>query len=181
MRILVVCTANVCRSPMAEALLQRQLDERDIDAEVESAGVRATGQPVHPLVVKTLSAGWGLEINERTGRPLTNDMVNAADLVMTMAREHVREIVTAVPEVLPRAFTLRELVRRESELGIRPPDTPVSEWLARMSRNRRATELVGVAPHDDIADPIGQDEYVFRKTAEDIDDLTRKLVALTWP
>ncbi len=180
-RILVVCTANVCRSPMAEALLQRRLDERGIDAHVESAGVRATGQPVHPSVLKTLSAGWGLEINGQTARPLTDDMVNAADLIIAMAREHVREIVTTVPDVWPRAFTLRELVRRGSELGVRPPDTPLSEWLAQLSRDRRATELVGVAPHDDIADPIGHDEYVFRKTADDLDDLIRKFVALSWP
>ena len=65
-----------------------------------------------------------------------------ADLVLGMSRAHVRHAVVIAPEIWPRAFTLKELLRRGMETGPRRPGEPVADWLARVHEGR---ERVGLA------------------------------------
>ena len=66
-------------------------------------------------------AGRGLDISSHRSRTMSRQLLAEADLVVGMAREHVREAVLAVPDLWARAFTLKELVRRiTGELGAKP-------------------------------------------------------------
>jgi hypothetical protein len=78
-----------------------------------------------------------------------------ADLVLGMERAHVRHSVLLEPEAWPRAFTLKELVRRGAELGPRPPVESPGAWLARAHEGRDRPDLLGDSPLDDVADPYG--------------------------
>jgi hypothetical protein len=97
-----------------------------------------------------------------------------------MAREHVREAVLLHPDAWPRSFTLKELVRRGEEAGPRSADQPLVEWLDKVQAGRSRSDLLGVSVDDDVADPIGQRRPVYEKTADELDDLTRRLAALLW-
>src|SRR5689334_22069461 len=106
--ILMVCTGNTCRSPMAAALLGRRLVEAGIAAVVTSAGLLFDGKPAtdHGLAVM---ADRGLDTSGHRSRKLRPDLLAGADLVIGMARSHVREAVAlAGPDLLRRAFTLKE-------------------------------------------------------------------------
>lgn len=179
--ILIVCTANICRSPMAEGLLSRQLDQQGIPAHVASAGLTTEGQPPHPFAVEALQAGWNIDIGDRTSHTLDRQIVEVADLVVTMERHHVREIAALAPDTWPRTFTLKELVSRGNQAGPRLGHIPMDEWLLRVAAGRRPTDLVDVNPDDDISDPIGNSKAVFHRTAEELDDLLARLVDLAWP
>ena len=61
-------------------------------------------------------------------------MLTGADVLIGMAREHVREAVVLAPDVWGRAFTLKEIVRLGEERGGRAPDEPLEQWLARLQR-----------------------------------------------
>ncbi len=98
-RILTVCIGNICRSPMAEALLKDRLAKRGVRATVESAGVGAlVGHPADPQAV-ALMQERGLDITAHRGRQLTPDMIRAFELILVMEADQQR----AVEGILPSA------------------------------------------------------------------------------
>jgi hypothetical protein len=98
-----------------------------------------------------------------------------------MARTHVREALVDAPDLLDRAFTLKEIVRRGDEAGAREPDEELSTWLKRISGDRVATAFLGDSPADDVADPVGLPVRTYKKTAKELDKLLERFVALAWP
>ncbi|MDR1807301.1 MAG: hypothetical protein LBR33_05215 [Propionibacteriaceae bacterium] len=106
-RILTVCTGNVCRSPMAEAMLRHRLAGLS-DVTVESAGTGAlVGAPMPPEARAVLE-GLGLKDDGHVARQLTHQLVSQADLILGLTRQHRRKVVQLDPTATRRAFTLRE-------------------------------------------------------------------------
>ena len=164
---------------MAEALLRHVLDSRDIAAGVSSAGLLFEGEPATGTAVDTM-AGRGLDLVGHRSRIITPDLVGSADLVVGMAREHVRETVIRRPDRYGRVFTLREIVRRGDEVGPRAGDEPVEGWLARLHAGRTPTGHQGSSPLDDVADPVGRGPEVYERTAAELDVLVGRLADLLW-
>ena len=152
---------------MAEVLLARKLDERGIEARVSSAGVLPVRSSAAPDSVAVM-ADRGHDISGHRSRQVTGAMVARADLVVGMERLHVREIVVLDRDAFARAFTLRELVRRGTEVGPRGRGEPLGEWLGRLHRGRRAADLLDAAPEHDIHDPIGRPRAEFEAAAREI-------------
>ena len=88
-KILLVCTGNICRSPLAAALMQRALGERGTEGiEVSSAGTGAwDGAPVSEGAY-LVGLEQGLDLSAHRARLLTRDLVEQSDLILTMARHH---------------------------------------------------------------------------------------------
>ena len=97
-----------------------------------------------------------------------------------MAREHVRHAVVTAPDTWPRAFTLKELVRRGEEIGPAKPGEPLADWLARVHEGRERAALLGESPVDDVADPMGGPPQAYADTAALLDELMGRLVGLCW-
>jgi protein-tyrosine-phosphatase len=87
--ILVVCTGNICRSPMAEALLRKQLSERGlVEIQLASAGTGAwDGEPASEGAY-LVSLEHGLDLSAHRARLLTRELVASARLILTMSRHH---------------------------------------------------------------------------------------------
>jgi protein-tyrosine phosphatase len=91
-RILMVCTGNICRSPMAEVLLARRLRDRGIPATVESAGIGAlVGYPADPLACELMTAR-GLDLGSHRARQLTPEIIRAFDLILVMEERQQRAV-----------------------------------------------------------------------------------------
>jgi protein-tyrosine phosphatase len=178
--ILVLCTANVCRSPMAESMLRARLAVRGIDAEVTSAGFLVAGRPVADEVESVL-AERGLEPSKPHSASLDELDPRQFDLILCMTRAHVRELAVRVPDQLTRTFTVKELVRRGREIGPRSSDESVEAWLERARADRTPSMHLGDSPEDDVADPVGSPVKVFRATADELDALLAGVVDLVWP
>jgi protein-tyrosine-phosphatase len=108
-------------------------------------------------------------------------MLESADVAIAMSREHLREAVLALPDIWPRAFTLKELVRRGSAIGIRAPGESIDAWLSRAHAGRQRADLLGQSPDDDVDDPIGLGRDAYEQTANELSDLVDHLVDLLWP
>ena len=165
---------------MAEALLRSALHGRGVDGTVSSAGLFRGGVPASPGSVRAM-ARRGLDLGEHRSRTLTGDLLERADLVLGMARLHVKEAVLAVPDVWPRAFTLKELVRRGASAGPRPDHQPLPAWLAQIHEGRRRADLIGDDPADDVADPVGGPDSLYLATAAELEELVGRLVDLAFP
>jgi protein-tyrosine phosphatase len=156
-QLLVVCTANLCRSPVAEALLARRLTGLvDVDGAtwtVASAGTDRYGGVVEPDTAAA-AAAVGLDIAAHVPRQLVPLDLEQADLVLTMTRAHLRSVVVADPSVWPRTFTIREFARRSMTA---PAATDgFAGWLRSLGAGRRAADLADSAPDDDVVDPYRQ-------------------------
>ena len=180
--VLLVCTANQCRSPMAEVLLARRLADAGVDATVSSAGLLQGGRPATADGVAAMAAR-GLDLSGHESRTMTADLVGRADLVIGMAREHVREAALLAPDVLAKSFTLKELVQRAEVIGTRRTGDDLPTWLSQLAADRRLEDLLGVAYDErvDVFDPVGRGRRQYEETAVLLDDLLTRLVALAWP
>jgi tRNA threonylcarbamoyl adenosine modification protein (Sua5/YciO/YrdC/YwlC family) len=113
--VVMVCTGNTCRSPMAEILMRKQLADRlgvtiaDMESkgvQVVSAGLAAAhGSPASPESVQLMTAEK-LPLDEHQSQPLTEQMLRHADLILTMTNSHRRAIVESFPLAAPRTFVL---------------------------------------------------------------------------
>lgn len=170
---------------MAEVLLRDRLGRRGMPGEISSAGLVSKGVPASDGSVRAM-AKRGLDLSSHRSTPLTKQAVETSHLVIGMAREHVREAVVLVPDAFERTFTLRELVRRAEAAD--PPSGDVAHdaealqtWLAELGDGRRAVDLVGDSPDDDVADPMGRSRRVYERTAAELEDLVDRFVAIADP
>jgi protein-tyrosine phosphatase len=164
---------------MAEALLTNRLSVLGSTAAVRSGGMLGDGEPARPEAM-TAMAGYGLDIAAHRSRRVTADDLEAADLTLAMARENLRHAVVTAPGVWPRAFTLKELVRRGEAVGPRAPGEDLAGWLARAHDGRERTALLGDSAADDVADPTGGPLGGYVKTAAMLSGLLDQLVGLCW-
>jgi protein-tyrosine phosphatase len=179
--ILVVCTGNICRSPMAEELLRHHLETHGIASiRVESAGVQAwNGNEAMPEAVQALRE-VGLDISTHLSRALDQAMLEHADLILAMAVGHRDFVAQFDREAFARTFTLKELVRAlEGFPGHSPDAATADERLGeavRWASQRRASGDFREPQDSDVPDPIGLSVQTFRAVAWEIDMLCEALI-----
>lgn len=95
-RLLLVCTGNTCRSPMAEALAKQVLEDQP-GVTVGSAGVYAgNGQPASDEAVEAMQT-LGLDLSTHRSRTLTPAMIDEVDQIYTMTESHRQAILSQAP------------------------------------------------------------------------------------
>lgn len=172
-RILVVCTANICRSVMAERILRQAVSARGAAAEITSCGMLFDGEPASETVIDLLDER-GLDARDHRSRRYTPEMVAEVDLVVAMERRHVRELVNVVDGAAPRIHTLGAIAPWLRERRFAAETTP-AERVAAGAAEREMSALQGSGP-DDVDDPHGRSKRRHRQTAERLDALTQALV-----
>ena len=177
--ILVVCTGNICRSPIAEGMLRDALSARFGAGAptVSSAGTWGVeGSPATPEAVAA-AGERGIDIAAHRARRLVGVPAGDADLVIAMAGEH-RDILTEEIGVGERAFTLKELVRLLESLppvprGVGPDSLSGRVGQAHAARQAR---FAGNPLDEDVADPIGMPLQTYRATAWELNEWIVRLV-----
>lgn len=117
-RVIMVCFGNIFRSPMAEALLIRELARRGVQAHhVSSAGLSArTGRAAHDNAIATAQS-MGVSLNAHRARLLTKEIVADSDLIVVMDRMNVAILAERFPEARARAVLLGAFDPDVSRLG----------------------------------------------------------------
>jgi len=177
--ILIVCTGNICRSPMAEGLLDHLLRQRRISSvSVESAGTAGwEGSKATREAIEAMRA-QELDISGHAARRLQQQMIEGADLVVAMSGEHLEAAVEMAPGAADRSFTLKELVRLLDRFPGHKDLDRADERLREAVRWAAAARATSAerGPQDDVPDPLGLSVESFRATAWELGGLCERLV-----
>lgn len=163
--VVVVCHANIARSPLGMAMVAHQAQSRlgaAADVWVRSAGVHARPGLAAAEGSRRQASLRGLDLSTHRAAVLTRDDVATSDLVLTMSEQQRAHAVRLHPPATGWTFTLPEMARLCASLD------PVDPSLAPRERVRRVARLAAAArPYvarasepEDVADP-------YRGTAED--------------
>jgi protein-tyrosine-phosphatase len=165
---------------MAKALFRARLQGRGCDVVVASAGFLTAGIEPPEGVVEVM-ADYGIDITGHRSRTLTPELIDHADLVITMTRQQLIEVVTEAGDAWTRCFTLNDLVRRAETAGPPAAGESIPTWVRRLHGARSRSSLLSLDLADDIADPMNGRRWAFTRTAEEIDDLVGRLAKLVCP
>ena len=102
--ILTLCIGNICRSPLAQALLARELPQHT----VMSAGLAAlVGQGADPLSIE-VAAAHGLDITAHRAQQVTSFLCQQTELILVMEQSHKSQLEQQFPVVRGKVFLLGE-------------------------------------------------------------------------
>lgn len=169
----MVCTGNLCRSPMAAALLRHEVAQRGCDGiDVVSAGTWAgdgyspTGEAISVLDAK------GIDLSSHRSQAVNERLIADADLIVAMTSVHIREILELVPDAAEKIVLLKEV--REIKVVDPGPGADKSERLRAL--------LSGVRPDYrrayDVDDPIGLGMPAYHRCVRELDEGVTALVDL---
>lgn len=121
--VVFVCTANICRTPMAEYYFNKLIAEDGLDHRIyaESAGTWAVeGMPAAENT-RLVCAENGLDVSAHRSRPISPTMVKEADLILCMTEEHKNDLCHIFPQYSAKIFTLREYANHREGGSILDP------------------------------------------------------------
>ncbi|MGV8153293.1 MAG: low molecular weight protein arginine phosphatase [Alkaliphilus sp.] len=160
--ILFVCTGNTCRSSMAEGMF-KNLCKSVNNLKIISAGILAISGSVATSKSIEVMKERGVCLLDHTATMLTRELISESDLVLTMTSVHKDAIASIVNDA--KVFTLKEYVTIGAE--------QFCHIIKNSARDKIAPSLLSRA--DDILDPFGQEIYVYRKTADEIEECLKIL------
>lgn len=130
--VLFVCTANICRSPLAEVLFRDQLAQRGLDGaqwRVESAGTWGEdGFPASRNSCK-VAQQYGLDLSQHRSRIVDADLLSQFDLILVMESGHKEALTVEFPMLAERIFLLSEMAGQIQNVED-PYGGPLSEYQA---------------------------------------------------
>ena len=115
---LFVCTANICRSPIAMGLLKRMLEDRQIDGDwqVESAGTWGLDGDPAAAGSQAVMNNLGIDISEHRARRVDYDLLRSYDLILTMENGHKEALCMEFPDFSDRIYMLSEMAGEKSDI-----------------------------------------------------------------
>lgn len=135
LRIAMICTGNICRSPMAEVIMRHQIAEDSflIDrVSVSSAGTANwhVGEPMDPRARTALDAA-GIDLEDTPAAYADASYLNDQDVIVVMTREHVHEVASRLTSRAASVVMLRNLLEPGLDLDVADPYYGSQEDFAR--------------------------------------------------
>lgn len=107
--ILVICTGNICRSPMGEALIKQAFPDR----QVSSAGIQGlTGEPADALAIEVMHE-VGINMDSHIAQKITSDILKEADLILTMTKSQIKRLEQQYPFTRGKSFLIGHWINKE--------------------------------------------------------------------
>lgn len=149
MKIMFICTGNICRSAMAEAMMKEMLAKKQKEnIEVYSAGIYAgTGDVPTQTAVEVMKESYGIDLSHHRATNIKESQIEKMDLILCATISHKIEILQDYPQLQNKVYTLKEYA-----------------GLAREGRNF------------DISDPWGYDKKVYENCAKEIEECLEKIL-----
>lgn len=147
MKIMFICTGNICRSAMAEGMMKKLIKENNIDAEVYSCGIYAeTGDYATYNAIEAVKE-YGVDISSHRATSISDSKIEEMDLILCATQSHKQSVLSLNSELQGKVFTMKEYAKL----------------------NKNGQDM-------DIKDPWGYNEFVYRKCASEIEECLEEIV-----
>lgn len=147
MKIMFICTGNICRSAMAEGMMKKKIEDRKIEVDVYSCGIYAeTGDYATYNAIEAVRE-YGVDISGHRATNIRESAIEEMDLILCATVSHRQSVLYLYPELEGKVYTMKEYA------GI----------------DENGKDL-------DIRDPWGYDENVYCRCALEIEDCLEKIV-----
>ncbi|MGD9961720.1 hypothetical protein [Nocardioides sp.] len=163
MKVLFVCTANICRSAYAEVTARHGAAGV---LSFSSAGVHGFPAAGMESLMASEAEARGVSSARFRSARLTTAMIDDADLVLTAETRHRQFILEERPVAMRTTFTLGQFAR-----GLDRVDAPSADLIAQVRAQAPTSR-----PEDDVADPYGRGPDAASRAAHEIDDLLAQIL-----
>ena len=147
MKIMFICTGNICRSAMAEGMMKKLIKENNIDAAVYSCGIYAETGNGPTYNAQEAASEYGADISNHRATNIRDSKIEEMDIILCATISHKQSVLYLHPELEGKVFTMKEYAKL----------------------NKNGQDI-------DIKDPWGYDEFVYRKCASEIEECLEKIV-----
>lgn len=148
MKIMFVCTGNICRSAMAHKLMEKKLKDNNIqDVEIYSCGVFAENGDTATFEAREAMEEYGVDMKIHKATNVRNSKIEEMDLILCATKSHKSVLSQMYPNIKEKIYTMKEYVQN--------------------SENKEDI---------DIKDPWGYGIEVYRMCAAEIDRVLDKLI-----
>lgn len=150
MKIMFICTGNICRSAMAEWLLKQKVKDKKIEnIEVYSCGIYAQDGDTPTWEAKRVMMDeYSIDMNEHRATNIVNSNIEKMDLILCATSRHKKDVLRIYPKLEGKVFTMKEYV----------------------GYNREYHDKI------DIKDPWGYDIETYRACVAEIDECLEMLL-----
>lgn len=148
MKVMFVCTGNICRSAMAHVMLENRIKEQNKDIQVYSCGLfTSDGDRPTKEAIYVLKTKYNIDLSEHRATTIENSPIKEMDIILCATTSHKNNILNKYPELKEKTYTIKE-------------------YAGYPEKNL------------DIKDPWGCSYETYERCAEEIDDCINKIIGL---
>ena len=141
MKIMFICTGNICRSAMAHRMLEKRLrDLKNNEIEVYSCGIYAQNGDGSTYNAINVMKDYDIDLSKHRATNIKDSKIEEMDLILCATNTHKQEVIYMFPSLKEKTFTMKEYMDKNSK------------------------DL-------DIKDPWGYDSYIYTRCAEEINEV----------
>lgn len=108
MKIMFICTGNICRSAMAHKMLEKKAKEENKDIEVYSCGVFAEDGDVPTYEGIDVMREYGIDLSKHRATNIRNSNIKDMDVILCATNSHKNNVISMYPELKEKVYTMKE-------------------------------------------------------------------------
>ena len=111
MKIMFICTGNICRSAMAHAMLQKMVKEQNKDVQVYSCGIFAENGDIPTREAIETMKEYGIDLRQHRATNIRNSDIKNMDIILCATTAHKNNVINMYPKLAGKVFTMKEYAR----------------------------------------------------------------------
>ncbi len=122
MKIMFICTGNICRSAMAHAMLQKMAEENKKNIEAYSCGIYAQNGDIPTDEAISVMKNYNVDLTKHRATNIKNSNIEEMDVILCATETHKNMVVNIYPNLVKKIFTIKEYAGYNREdLSIEDP------------------------------------------------------------
>lgn len=121
MKIMFICTGNICRSAMAHKMLEKRAKEENKNIEVYSCGVYAVNGDVPTYEGIEVMREYGIDLSKHRATNIRSSNIKEMDIILCATNSHKNNVIAMYPELKEKVFTMKEYAGYKDDLDIKDP------------------------------------------------------------
>lgn len=110
MKIMFVCTGNICRSAIAHKMLEKKIKEKNLNIEVYSCGIFATTGDMSPKYAIDVMEEYKIDLNNHRATNIEDSNIKKMDLILCATTLHKNRVIQMYPELKDKTYTIKEYI-----------------------------------------------------------------------